>query len=191
MFPQFLVLCTGRVYKETLFRIVDYLFKRIDMKFEKQCKQCNTAIAKHKTFCNSSCSAKYNNTRREKKPYPCCKNCNNQLTNRLKIYCNHTCQREFEHREIIIPRFECGNIQSRSTLRNILNKYRGHVCNSCGITEHNGKYIVLEVSHIDGNAYNNFPTNLELLCPNCHSQTDTYKGRNMGSGRKSRVGFVK
>jgi predicted HNH restriction endonuclease len=44
----------------------------------------------------------------------------------------------------------------------------------------------LEIEHIDGNFENNAEENLELLCPNCHSLTSTYKGANKGSGRKER-----
>lgn len=50
-------------------------------------------------------------------------------------------------------------------------------CEQCGITEWNGKYIRLEVHHIDGNHSNNKPENLMLLCPNCHSQTKNYRNR--------------
>ncbi|WP_103532501.1 HNH endonuclease signature motif containing protein [Streptomyces sp. SM11] len=42
--------------------------------------------------------------------------------------------------------------------------------------------LPLEVDHIDGNWRNNQPQNLRLLCPNCHSTTDTYRGR--GKGRR-------
>ena len=50
----------------------------------------------------------------------------------------------------------------------------------------NEKKIVLEVDHIDGLHYNNTVDNLRLICPNCHSQTDTYKNKNNGNGRKYR-----
>ncbi|MFJ4968837.1 HNH endonuclease signature motif containing protein [Streptomyces sp. NPDC088755] len=43
--------------------------------------------------------------------------------------------------------------------------------------------LSLEVDHIDGNWRNNEPQNLRLLCPNCHSTTDTYRGR--GKGRRA------
>ena len=42
-----------------------------------------------------------------------------------------------------------------------------------------GKPISLEVHHIDGNGKNNSLDNLQLLCPNCHSQTENYKGKNV------------
>jgi hypothetical protein len=53
-------------------------------------------------------------------------------------------------------------------------------CSVCGLgTIWNGKPIKLQLEHIDGNHYNNELSNLTILCPNCHSQTDTWCGRNI------------
>lgn len=49
-------------------------------------------------------------------------------------------------------------------------------CECCGITEWNGKPIVMQLHHIDGNNKNNSLDNLQMLCPNCHSQTENYCG---------------
>lgn len=52
-------------------------------------------------------------------------------------------------------------------------------CENCGIESWNGKKISLELNHIDGNGRNHSFENLELLCPNCHSQTPTYRSKKL------------
>ncbi|QYA94478.1 HNH endonuclease [Streptomyces anulatus] len=57
-------------------------------------------------------------------------------------------------------------------------------CSLCGTGRiWRDRPLPLEVDHIDGNWRNNRPQNLQLLCPNCHSTTDTYRGR--GKGRRA------
>jgi hypothetical protein len=51
-------------------------------------------------------------------------------------------------------------------------------CSICQITEWNNKPIGLHLDHIDGVSSNHLLDNLRLVCPNCHSQTDTYCGKN-------------
>lgn len=53
-----------------------------------------------------------------------------------------------------------------------------HKCELCGISEWLGHPAPLELDHIDGVRHNHKLENLRLLCPNCHSQTDTYRGKN-------------
>lgn len=48
----------------------------------------------------------------------------------------------------------------------------------------NNKELKFHLDHIDGNHNNNKRENLRLLCPNCHSQTETYCGRNINNGLK-------
>jgi len=52
-------------------------------------------------------------------------------------------------------------------------------CSICGISEWNNNKLNMELDHIDGNKYNHLLNNLRLLCPNCHSQTDTYRAKNI------------
>lgn len=54
-------------------------------------------------------------------------------------------------------------------------KERGHKCEKCQLTDWMGKPIPLELHHKDGNVTNNNLENLELICCNCHSQTDTWR----------------
>ena len=55
-------------------------------------------------------------------------------------------------------------------------------CDICGIKEWHGKKIILELDHINGRRNDNRKENLRFLCPNCHSQTKTFRGRNINSG---------
>ena len=53
-----------------------------------------------------------------------------------------------------------------------------HRCECCGLTEWLGEPIPLELHHIDGNRTNNVLENYQLLCPNWHAFTDSYRGKN-------------
>lgn len=64
------------------------------------------------------------------------------------------------------------------TMIRALTILRGWKCEKCRRTEWEGQQIPLCVHHIDGNHINNQIENLQVLCPNCHAQTDNYCGRN-------------
>lgn len=91
-----------------------------------------------------------------------------------------------------IEEWKKGNIDGRrgktSTahwIRDYLLEKFNYKCTRCGWGErnpHTGK-IPLELEHIDGDCNNNKEENLDLVCPNCHSLTPTYKGANKKSGR--------
>jgi hypothetical protein len=68
------------------------------------------------------------------------------------------------------------NLKSR-LLRNGLKDGR---CERCGLAEWRGESITLALHHVNGVRNDNRLKNLQLLCPNCHSQTDSYAGRNGG-----------
>lgn len=53
-------------------------------------------------------------------------------------------------------------------------------CSICGITDWLGQPLSLQIDHRDGNGKDHRPENVRLLCPNCHSQTPTFGGRNVG-----------
>ncbi len=57
---------------------------------------------------------------------------------------------------------------------------KANECEYCGLGEiWNDGQLMMQLHHKDGNNKNNDIENLEILCPNCHSQTDTYCGKNI------------
>ena len=72
------------------------------------------------------------------------------------------------------PQYPTVKLKTRLIKENKL-EYKCHICS---VYEWNSKKIVLHLDHIDGNSKNHNLSNLRLLCPNCHSQTDTWCGKN-------------
>ena len=72
------------------------------------------------------------------------------------------------------------DIQSNKVRKKLLQEgYKEHRCERCGLTEWLGQPIPLELHHIDGDKNNNTLENFQLLCPNCHAFTDSYRGKNV------------
>jgi hypothetical protein len=102
-------------------------------------------------------------------------------------YCTQICQNDFQFKNSTLKKFYEGKVSNRRTLKRTLISLYGNVCVDCGNTgEHNGKELKLQLDHKDGNASNDMPDNVRLLCPNCHSQTPTFTAKNKGNGRGSR-----
>lgn len=117
-----------------------------------------------------------------------CRHCGDPLKGRAKrnnIYCDEICNNLYK-KEMTKGKIKNGEKVHPQTLRKHIIDERGHKCSCCGLSEWMGQEIPLELDHIDGDSTYNFSINLRLLCPNCHAQTDTYKGRNIGKGRASR-----
>lgn len=169
------------------------------------CLECGKEFSKQDSqikkspnhYCSKSCAGKRNNklfpkrkkvngdgavslknTKQERR----CLCCGEDITKKHKEaqYCSVTCVKRT--REL---RVENGTGGARLA-KNYLIAHGEAQCAACMLTTWNEIPITLELDHIDGNSENNQLENLRLLCPNCHSQTETWKNRNKGNGRHSR-----
>jgi Zn finger protein HypA/HybF involved in hydrogenase expression len=73
-----------------------------------------------------------------------------------------------------------GRRTARHHLRNRLVKagLKQERCEDCGLGEWRGQPLRVTLHHINGDGYDNRLENLRFLCPNCHSQTPNFSGRN-------------
>jgi len=169
----------------------------------------NGRIKENRKYCSHSCAAtindkiypkrtKYINTETEdgkiKKEKIFSQNyCLNCGTEVRKKYCSSECQHEYRIKQIF-DKIENGefiheNIETRNRwYKKYLIKKYGEKCTKCGWNETHPitKKVPIELEHKDGNSENNDFDNLDLLCPNCHSLTLTYKALNKGNGRYKR-----
>lgn len=132
---------------------------------------------------------------KETRPQGKCKFCGKDLASKNDIqFCNSSCYANHAYRTFIREwqdgvrngGSEKGDV-SGHVRRFLFEKY-GDRCARCGWAEEHPitKKIPLEVNHIDGNSANHVEENLELICPNCHSLTGTYRSLNKGRGRSGR-----
>ena len=117
----------------------------------KKCKLCLNSISyqqKYNLFCSKSCSAIYTNAPRKKDVL--------FLPKQTKPF----------------------DELSWDLKRKSILKEQNFKCNRCGTSNWMNLPLTLQVDHKDGINTNDVRENLEALCPNCHSQTETFCGKN-------------
>jgi hypothetical protein len=148
------------------------------------CIECGILLSykqRYNKFCSSSCAAKRNNIgicRNPKKHIRICPVCNQKMS-AGSLLCKKCRNNIFKR---MYTSLNDKYIKS-STLRHYYEKIRGHKCEKCNLTSWNDLSITLHAHHIDGNIFNNDPSNIMILCPNCHSQTPNYCAKNRGNGK--------
>ena len=102
-------------------------------------------------------------------------------------FCSNKCQGEKKYQEHSVPKILAGISTNASAIKRYISETKGYECVWCGNNgKYNGKDLVLQLDHIDGNSDNNNLENLRLLCPNCHSQTDTFTKRQKKDTKRNR-----
>lgn len=126
-----------------------------------------------------------------------CLNCGKEIKNQNKFCCSQ-CSADYRSNELI-KEWQAGErtgISGEYKIADYVRKYMlkkaNYQCEICGwgkINPYTNKYP-LKIHHIDGDYTHNTEDNLQVLCPNCHSLTATFKGSNTSSG-KGRAGEQK
>lgn len=156
------------------------------------------SVTKKRKFCSKECQSQYQKEYMQgnqlRKKYNCtCLNCGKELLGERK-YCDKKCQNDHKYKEYIkkwkkgLETGKSGEYQISGYVKRYIKEKYNNQCCKCGWNEINpytGK-IPLEIHHKDGDYKNNSEDNLELLCPNCHSLTSTYKNAGNHDGRKER-----
>lgn len=157
-----------------------------------KCKNCQLPFVYEKRrnqFCNLSCAASFNNQgiQRNVKNSIKCSNCQKKTKN--KKFCCHKCFSDFCQKKSF-DRIRKGKYtetySGNRLLRAFLMQDRGKYCERCKLSTWQNDDIPLNVHHKDGDAKNNVPSNLELLCLNCHGLTENFGCKNKKSARSYR-----
>ena len=161
---------------------------------KRQCPICFEMFLPHESrqkFCSHSCAATFNNLNRTTgggRHNTRCPRCNQKCKNRKQTYCSKKCRSLH-----LLEKWLDGENpvkgwgQVPEVIRQYLLEEVSYSCSKCGwnkIHPVTGS-VPLEINHIDGDSQNNTKSNLEVLCPNCHSLTPTFRNLNpKGKGRR-------
>jgi predicted transcriptional regulator len=137
---------------------------------------------------DNSIDCKKIETKPKQKELTKCLNCGNLVKNK---FCSIKCFAEHKHKcsyDDYLKNNEkyCSGNYTPKSFKDFFIKEQNNKCKICEIEpEWMGKKLVFIIDHIDGDASNNKRENIRLICPNCDSQTDTFKSKTKKSKRRN------
>lgn len=189
------------------------LFKRLVECLK--CGQTIPKNYENKKFCNRSCATSFNNKGIVRNPNGIggfssdtrsfynkggglkatvknCKGCNSPIKYK-RIYCSNQCQKTYQYQARVAEWKENPNVvnnkygQIPPFLRRFLLEEANYQCTlaTCSSVDFEG--VILEIDHVDGDAHNNSPENLRVVCPQCHALSPFHRALNKKSSRINRV----
>jgi hypothetical protein len=122
-----------------------------------------------------------------------CFTCRKAINRNANTYCSHKCQVKNERNIFIVKWLNEEVSGNNNTATNSLSSYvrtymleiNNCACSVCGWNKRHpvDNKPLVEIDHINGDSSNSFYSNLRVLCPNCHSETPTFRARNKKSSR--------
>jgi len=97
-------------------------------------------------------------------------------------FCNNDCQQSYK----VLEGMNCDS-PTKATAYSYMRKFIEYKCSCCGISDWNGNPLTLQVDHINGKNTDHRKENLRWICPNCHTQTDTWGVKNVSEEGKKRM----
>jgi DNA-binding transcriptional MerR regulator len=122
-----------------------------------------------------------------------CLECNNELLNYQRKFCSPKCASKYLHKQAYMKFYEgdgdyCTGYYTPKNFKDFFLEEQQDKCAICGNPPiWMNKNLVFVIDHIDGDASNNKRSNLRLICPNCDSQTDTFKSKTKHSKRRDYI----
>ena len=162
-------------------RTVNGFIKKEIIRENSHCLNCNKKLTGRyqKKYCSVSCGTKYSAQKYTSKKCNYCKDYFLPYYSAQK-FCSRKCfnlNRKYQTKQRILN----GTCTKTNSIKDYLIKKNGHQCEICNLIEWNSQSIPLDIHHINGDSSDNNLSNLIILCPNCHRQTDNYGFKNFGN----------